>query len=614
MSSPADANLGRVDPNCPSENTVLAPGGPALLYIGLIAACATAVDIVLSLDMGILSHPPVYDGVGYTVNASRLFWLLSEAWSTPQRLWDALLIEQTIPLRAPIWQGLMVAHFFVLGEGEWQAYSVRFWPSFLLAVLAYRIVRKRASLSLSILAAGLSLLLPTSSVGIRAAAAEYVSGIPDFGRWYLADLRPDLLSAVGLAWLVHVLLDGAEDATPTRRSGLLSGVVAALTVMTKPTAFPIVGLAWGLAWAFIALRSRPSHRWMLPAALSLIPFLVIAGPWGAAGGVSWAASYLLEGLTAGQSAYADPDATLLSELGYYWAWYPRHMGPVLCWVPAVAAVVAIRGRWAREITLRGPLLAQMCIVLAIFAVVALTPNKNFFIGLQFYILLWTLSWWALAQRAARHPDVRRDLGLSVMAAVGAVGVFGLALLGWSAPVRIDRVAALENRGEVRRMAQDLAEVLGPEDCFAYFPAFGNPDTLRYYMTRGKQASASPIRVETAADESPEEQAARALAHCDAALVLREPVHDLARFFYSHPELHPFFQAIADRVRDPRFGFTRTREYRLTIVPAFSRSSADGTLFHVDLYARRPRSESVNRERLDQRAAGRTSSIQRLGEP
>src|SRR5260370_5199914 len=103
-----------------------------ILFIFALALVAIATDIYFSSKIGLLAYPPYEDGVAYMFEAKNAFLQLG-SW----RLHPIHFTNMMIGNRYPIWQGLMVLNFMLFGQGEWQAYAVRFWPTFVILLAVF---------------------------------------------------------------------------------------------------------------------------------------------------------------------------------------------------------------------------------------------------------------------------------------------------------------------------------------------------------------------------------------------------------------------------------------------------------------------------------------------
>lgn len=532
------------------------------VLVGVVAAVVTAVDIYLSTQLGLLSYPPNYDGISYVVGAKSHFyhllrWLLHPRW----------LVHAAGLSRVTLWQALMVLSFLVLGEGEWQAFTARFWPAFLLLLLVVWVVRRRGGSRAAWVAVVFTSLLPTISVGLRSSAWEYFTKRANFGwEWYLADLRPDLLFAVLLLWTVVPLVEHVR--TLDARTLLVSGSCAGLAVLAKPSASPMLLLAWGLAAAYVVLvnRRRPSFR--ISACLwALLPFGILVFPWAFAGGARLVAGYLYSGLTAQRVLYANPHATFLSEALYYWKLFPYHMGRVEGWAILAGGlglyIASLCKRTARR-DIR--MLAYLGLSAALYGLVSATPNKNYFVGLPYYLLLWVFAWAVLGPILGAWTN-RSRVGAWILVCVSCIyggamvagGVY--AVRNWPAE---QRRAGPEDREVTRRIAKDLRAVLTDDDTFMWVPAYGYPGALQYYMMDTNGEFPQAIWCERPPFPPPDQTIRQYVSRMKAILVYKEDPTQVARFHYSPAVTWPYLRAIAEWVKRPGSSHRLVRTYHLSV--------------------------------------------------
>ena len=317
--------------------------GLSLLCIGfaaLLAAAVVAIDICISLRYGLLSYPVSYDGLAYVLDARRLFYHLDRL-SLP---WGIL----GFPLRgqwAWIWDAMMLGGYRLFGDGDWQPYTARFWPTFLYVLLAMWLVRRRAGSQAAIFAGVATALLPIFSVGLRSSAWEYATGRVLFGtELYLQDLRPDLMFAVFLAWSVALLLETARS--PDLRAALASGLAASLAVLTKSSGAFGMFFALGLALLYVFWINR--RQWENNAVCAA-GVLVGAGPllraWFDCGGLAWTVGYLH--VTPASAVYIEPHHTPLTYAALYATLAAYQLGHWEVWFVLSGLALAVISQWCQ---------------------------------------------------------------------------------------------------------------------------------------------------------------------------------------------------------------------------------------------------------------------------
>src|SRR5437773_518185 len=215
----------------------------------------------------------------------------------------------------------MVLNFELFGDGEWQAYAVRFWPIFVILLTVFWVVSRHIGRAGAWGAAIFTALLPTLSLNLQVVAAKQHSTT----YWYLADLRPDLLFAAFLFSAVVLLVENARSLD--ERTALFSGTCAALAILTKSSAIAAVLLAWGIAGIYVLIVNRRDLRKVLfMTTWALLVFTVLLLPWALAGGAELTFRYVKDVLTTDLPLYSNQHATWKSETTYYWNFFIPHMG------------------------------------------------------------------------------------------------------------------------------------------------------------------------------------------------------------------------------------------------------------------------------------------------
>jgi 4-amino-4-deoxy-L-arabinose transferase-like glycosyltransferase len=528
----------------------------------MVAAVATAVEVHISSQVGLLAAPPVYDGIGYVNAAKSTFNILQTRGIYQAPLFHVLSTYFTF---APLWEALLLASFWLLGEGEWQAVTVRFVPTFLLLLLMFWIARRQGRAVVGWSAVLFTVLLPTISVGLRSSGWNYLGGRSDFGAgWYLADLRPDLLFAVLLLWAVVPLIEGVD--TLDGLTWFTSGTAAALAVLTKPSTTPVLALAGGLTViCLLIVNQRNLLRTVTAAAWGFVPFVVLLIPWALVGGPGTVAKYLFHHLTVGRPLWSVPNATFFSEAALYWRYFPFHMGPGEGWLLLGLGLVLWLVRVFRnKKPVADRLLAYLLVAAGLYGLVSATPNKNLFLGLPYYLLLWVFSWRALASflgaasmgsRIARSCLVLISIGYGVV----VVGAAGYALHQW--PVE-NQQGLLENRTTTQRIASDLRSFLGNDDFFMWAPAYGYPATLQYYMMDSEGRYPQTVAVDPTTSPPVAEFLRREVNTCKAIVAYEEDIEEVAKYFSVHPMSYAYWRGISEWVRRPGSPYRPVHTYRL----------------------------------------------------
>jgi hypothetical protein len=550
--------------------------GPAVfLSIGelsvaaALALIAVAVDVCFSARMGLLAYPPYYDGISYVVGAKSLFYRLGQLDVNPRFLRNYAM--------TPFWDGSIVLGFLLLGEGEWQAYAVRFWPIFLLLLLVFYAIGRRGCSQVTWLAVAFTTLLPTISVGLRASLLDSSIELwnsstasatlrPNAGlQWYLADLRPDLLFAVLLLWTVVPLIESVH--TLDRRKWLISGTSAGLAVLVKASMSPALLVAWAITMAYVLTANRHQLRSTVSTGLwTLLPLAVLVAPWALVGGARVTFQYIWANAIGPQRVFwSNPNPTLLSELGYYWSYFPVHMGNFEGWTILAVGLALSLYSFRKKIRRKdNRIIAYLGVSAALWILVSATTAKNYFAGLPFYLLLWLFSWTAVASflrtASRRNRIVAWLLPLILCMYVGFHVVGGVyAFQSWPTTATL---VGQENRQVTQSIAADLRASLTNNDTFMWAPAYGFPATLEYYMmdkTGGYPRSIS-INMERMLEESPEQFIDEAVGNCKAVMAYEEDIGKVVRFAWVPAPAQPYFRAIAEWVKQPDSGYTSARTY------------------------------------------------------
>ena len=445
-----------------------------LFFLIGLALLVTGIDIHFSKRIGLLAYPPYYDGVKYMVEARYAFLHLGMCWSRPLRF--AYMVFGN---RYPVWMTLMAANFAVFGVGDWQSYAVRFWPSLVILMSAFWVVRRRLGPAVGYGAALFTAFLPTLSVNLRSAAfGQQISP-----RGYLADSRPDILFAAFLMLSVILIIEHVHSFDePT---ALLCGVSAGLAVLTKSTTISAVFLACGIAGAYLLLINRNHFRETLQIMLWAVwAFTVLLLPWLLLGGLETTIVYVREVLTSQLPRYSDAHPTLRSQNAFYWFWLLKHMG----WTSVIFAAAALLSLFLAKKKLRTASIHQPLvyglIAAVLYSLVCANPLKNYFFGLPAYLVLWTFSWVAFASslRVLGFADSKLSwsilsLAIIIAAVLGIGGVRGIRT--WKGH---EFEEGQQDRAAFHQIAMDLRQLLSNKQSFVSMPAYGVPATLLFYMS------------------------------------------------------------------------------------------------------------------------------------
>jgi hypothetical protein len=510
------------------------------------AALLVTVDIVFSEHAGTLAYPPGYDGVAYVLQAKGVYLqilhgqLLSAA--------DFLLIGQS-----PLWETLMAGHWLVLGEGEWQTFTIRIWPIALWLCLVWTVLRRRAGIRPALIGTTAAALLPAISTGLRASGVETITGDVNFlGDWYLNDLRPDFFAAVLQLWAIAVIV---ESDRPRKLSWIASGALEALAVYAKPSIFPLLILTWLVCVVLIFRRQRVSSRasgdWMRASTLALAVLLL---PWMSRGGIIRDLGYTFGEAVTYQAAY-NPTHDLLSKLSYYAADLINHLGrvegPLVLVGAAALCATALRQR------LDADDVPYLLLAVMMYGALTIPGAKNPIAGLAISLPIFAFVCAGLARHWRKaSPRYRTTIGPLAFAVVSVyvIGIISAGIWGFIRLPSSESEGPREARAITGQIVLALKQTTTSTGCFFYLPAFGYPATLQYYMmdADGRYPTTPPIEVDPASRVA---DYVRLANNCSAVLVLKEDLSTTeGTFFFAPPVRRPYLKGVATWVRNPSSGY------------------------------------------------------------
>jgi hypothetical protein len=359
-----------------------------------------------------------------------------------------------------------------------------------------------------------------------------------------------------------------------------------LAVLTKPSASPLLLMSCGLAVCYLLWANR---RAIVTAALTMLwgmgSFVLLLIPWMAVGGIKSVLNFVrthIFGPTV--KLWSIPDTSLLSEALFYWQVFPIHMGRIMGWIflgGSLAVFVTLLMRKDRRAD--PSLIFYLALSLALYAVPAVTPNKNYFVGLSYFLLLWVFSWTVLAPLLKAGVDRSRFFSRSLVAGACTYALIFLggaiyALHHWPAE---DQMIGLRNRAVTQKIASDLGSVLSRHDRFITVNPYGYPSTLQYYMM--KPDGTYPIYEEVDVLAPPKQEIHDRARLCKAVLVFESS--EMSRYSTAPAIAWPFWEAIAKWVKDPQNGYSLAGSYHLsgrTPVGRTLRESARPT-FTIEVY-------------------------------
>jgi hypothetical protein len=568
--------------------------------------------------MGLLSYPPYYDGISYVIDAKSVlyhFW---------QSGIDLRFVARNAGnfVRAPFWEALIMVCFLLLGEGEWQAYAVRFWAIFLLLLLIFYVIGRRGNRQVTWVAVGFTMLLPTVSVSLRATLmnspidlwnSPMGSGLtPNPGlQWYLADLRPDLLFAVLLLWAVVPLIEAVHRLD--RGKLIISGTAAGLAVLVKASMSPELLLAFFLTMVYVLAANRHQLRsTVFTCVWSLLPLALLVTPWALVGGARVSFQYIWANALGPQRVlWSNPNATVLSDLRYYWNYFPVHMGNFEGWAILAVGLALSFYSFLRK-SKDGRMVAYLAVSGALWLLVSATTAENYFLGLPFYLMLWLFGWAVLASflMAVHHKGSIRWLMVLILCMYVGFQVVGgvYAYQNWPT---VATLAGQENRQVTQRIAADLRAVLTNNDTFMWAPAYGFPATLQYYMM--DKTGGYPRSISIEMQKSPDQFVHESVSNCKAVLAYEEDIDKVARFAWIPDVQKPYFRAIAEWVKQPDSGYTRAGTYHFITEDGYLTLhlylKSNSTV--ADQMTERARSETLTAAGAGCLASGRDHTIPRI---
>ncbi len=555
------------------------PGIKAILGCSSVAAVAVAIDTYFSAQEGYLAQPPNYEGIGYLQFARTAYLLLRHL-----HVKTALVELNSI---TPLWTYLQTLQYFIVGDGTWQAFTVRFWPVALLLILVYWIVRARASRAVAVAVMALTALLPMVSAGVRASSWEFLSGQANYAEnWGLDDLRPDFLAVVLILWSIASLAE--HHRAPRRSAYIVSAAFAAAAVVTKPSTATFGLVAWALALGVMWLWRRDAAALRMTAlAVGVLVILLI--PWAVAGGGLVAAISRLYEAAVTYSATYSASVRFPEKLIYYLVRIPTQLGQVESPFVIIGSLFLVVMMLRRHLDRAEVMYAGMT---AYFYVAFTVPaNKDPNIGEYVSLSLWIFFVGGAARLlTARWPErVRR----ATPALLGVVGVYVLlayslgmvALANW--PDR-ERASNQQLQAVTVDLAHEIGRHVGNDECFTYAPGPGWPASIQYLLmdSNGGAPFNNPIDVDPTATSTTEY--VLTASRCTAVIVYRDDLSQVARVFYVPAVRQPYLQALAQWVRSPLSGYTLDRSWRFTdLAPSGQHPLGryEGVSLTVDLYIR-----------------------------
>ena len=534
------------------------PPARVLLAIALLAAIVVALDIFFNLHAGLLTSPPVYDGVSYMMDAKRLYLASRNPLTLPFHTIHLHYWGQ----RAYVWHAALAVSYYVFGPGEWQSYTARWWPVFLYLTLIYWVVRKRASLPVTLSLVLVSALLPIFMPCVRGALWDLVTGkVSDAYEWYQDDLRPDLLFTVFVSLMAALLLESAE--TPDWRLCALAGVVFGLSLLTKPSAIGEAVLAAVVPAIVIIVRHWRKPSVIVACAGAFIVFgAPIVGAFVVSGQLKATLDYVTTALTRDLPIYRDAATSGWNTLPFYGVITTYQVGHWE-WLLLVAAVFAAVRRDFHS-------LSYFLVGAMLLLEVALSPATNDFLSYGFLLVFWLGACLGIANlftfiaKSVSQPAASRLLlcGVAVYCvALVAGGFIGLRhMKRQTAALRADRLVA-------RAEEKDIARYVGRDGQFATMNQFGFPATMEFDWAgvvpdapRWGQWYDPKVTYLNKDDPLP------AWRSCRAVLVYADPMERVSNYAFEPPVVWPMWNSLRADLTRPGSRFRLVRSYPLSSVP------------------------------------------------
>ncbi|MBM0740840.1 hypothetical protein JOY44_04280 [Phormidium sp. CLA17] len=558
--------------------------------IALLAIFLTAAEIWFSNHFGLLSNPPINDGVSlYMQESKRILLQLKNGNGTAA---PTSVIYELIYSRYPLWMALLLLSQAIFGVGEWQSYTIRFWPTFLLLLLMFWVLRRRGGTILGWAAVLVTALLPILSVSLRAILFHSLSNhLPNgmlFGsstdeRFYIADQRPNVFCYVLLLWaLVPVIEKGRHL---TRATWLWAGAFLVLAILAKATYTPMILMMVGLTYLYLLLINRKKIRsTVLTSFWVLFPF-VLMSPWLFLGGLSNTISYIYVSIFVEGPKWSNLNRTFASEFSHYWILFSVHMG-IEGWLFLGGGLLSFGIAWFKLRRVDDRLLVYLGLASIYFLFVATSAVKDQFSGTLYYLLLWIFSWLALVPVFLWVSQRYKMMPLIVAGSYFIAIVVGVSYMYSSYWLPEYQEAGIQNRASVAQVGADLQQMLTPEDCYMVSDDT-NYGSMRYYML-SKQGLIPYAKFFDGIISIPSDTAIndyiKKMAQCKVVLAFDEPVSILQSYLYIHPFHAPVYQAVQNWVRQPNNPYRPIKAYPL-IYDRYSGGVRDRRTLTLRLYRR-----------------------------
>jgi hypothetical protein len=356
----------------------------SISIIGCFVLVFADLNLALSAREGTLAMPPIYDDVGYLLdayqrlsfgNVNSLLALIKSFWANPPH--------------APMSTLMAMIGFALFGPNVWGPYIVNAWIVAVYAAGIFAIARSNLTNLPSILLVALMLFVPI----IHFAMTEF---------------RPDM--AAGLLFgLAIYLLTSTRYESASRKNLIVVGLVSAAAIVAKPTTFmitiPMVGLAALIGvfrpWHYSSEARRQSTRSAaFPFGLAmvlLVPFAIVLGP--------PAVRYAYQVLIVDRDIWATPSDPFLS-----WTFHSIGVGGQiglkyffpLGFVAIVIDVVLSARHWRRLDEYNA--LAFYLLIAILYCCMSVSTQQTIFVGSFFFFPFLFATTLALSRVLAGMTD------------------------------------------------------------------------------------------------------------------------------------------------------------------------------------------------------------------
>lgn len=520
------------------------------------AALASAVEILFSFRVGLLSAVPRMDGLGCMAASKDIYFKIVSLFGAPRPLsYDA---RYTL-MHSPLWTSLMTLSYFPFGPGEWQSFVARFWPVFLLVTTIFYVMRRRSGSAVAWCCVALTSLLPVVSPALTVAAAHRRYSVVGIWEGFPADLRPDFLCAVLFAAAAALLFENIHHLD--RPSVLASGTLEGLAILCKPSTSPGIICTYLLMLLYVVFINRRDWRRAAKyVVLALLPAVLLAGVYAVSGGYAHVRWYLHFALVTTVSDWKSPNTSTLENVLLYWkrfGWFMGKLGWLALVLASVTLAISIYRRKKQDAAVWGYLLLAG----AWYSLVTATPAKNAYLGISYYLLVWIFALIVLAPVFVHlHQHYRWLLPVMAVASVAAVS--------WSAVRYIRNMPPFEqykgaDRAMVQQAGRDLEAVLKPAESYTAADWYSYTGYALYYYTIGAQAGRQPVNWEPSNSlEGVPEFLRGQVQKTRVVYVYKEDMSELGGgydFFSARPSW-PYYRALKNWVNAPEHGYKLYREY------------------------------------------------------